>query len=132
MATVSEKYEAPYADPVATRPDIAEPTLATLATRFVRSTVPRRLYQILQLALPVAIDLAMRGWWRGAGWCLAVASFGAWGLADHWLDEWATDQPNRARWVRVVRAVTGALTVLPPVLLLLEAFLQLLGKAPIS
>ena len=29
MATISEKYEVPYADPVATRPDIAEPAAAS-------------------------------------------------------------------------------------------------------
>jgi hypothetical protein len=126
MATISERYE------VAREPAAPEPTLATLATRLVRTTVPRRLYQVFHLALPVAIDLAMRGWWRGAGWSLAIASFGAWGLADHWLAESAADNPGRARWVRIVRAVTGGLTIVPPIVLLLEAFLRLLGKAPIS
>ena len=56
MGSVSEKYEIGYAQPA------AEPTLGTLATRLVRTTVPRRLYQVLHLALPVAIDLATRGW----------------------------------------------------------------------
>ena len=126
MATVSEKYEVGY------ERDAPEPTLGALATRFVRATVPRRLYQVLHLALPLAIDLAMRGWWRGAGWSLAIASFGAWGLADHWLAESAADNPARARWVRVVRVIAGGLTAVPPVILLLEAFLRLLGNAPIS
>jgi hypothetical protein len=123
---VSEKYEAGY------ERDVPEPTLGALATRFVRTTVPRRLYQILHLALPVAIDFALRGWWRGAGWSLAIASFGAWGLADHWLAESAADNPSRARWVRVVRVITGAIAAVPPVILVLEAFLRLLGNAPIS
>jgi hypothetical protein len=123
---VSEKYEAGY------ERDVPEPTLGALATRFVRTTVPRRLYQILHLALPVAIDFALRGWWRGAGWSLAIASFGAWGLADHWLAESAADNPSRARWVRVVRVITGAIATVPPVILVLEAFLRLLGNAPIS
>ena len=126
MATVSDKIE------VAREPAAQEPTLAALATRLVRTAVPRRLYQVLHLALPVAVDLAMRGWWRGAGWSLAIASFGAWGLADHWLAESASDHPTRARWIRIVRVVAGALTVAPPVVLLLEAFLRLLGNAPIS
>jgi hypothetical protein len=125
MATVSDKFEV-------TRDDAPEPTLGTLATRLVRTTVPRRLYQIFHLALPVAVDLAMRGWWRGAGWALAISAFGAWGLADHWMAESAADNPSRARWVRVVRAVAGALTIIPPVALLLDAFLSLLGNAPIS
>jgi hypothetical protein len=125
MATVSDKYEV-------TCDDAPEPTLGALATHLVRTTVPRRLYQIFHLALPVAVDLAMRGWWRGAGWALAISAFGAWGLADHWMAESAADNPSRARWVRVVRVVAGALAIVPPVALLLDAFLSLLGNAPIS
>ena len=124
MTRVSDKYD------VAHEEQVAEPTLAALATRLVRTAVPRRLYQVFSLALPVAIDLAMRGWWRSAGWSLAIASFGAWGLADHWMAESAADNPTRARWVRVVRVVAGALAALPPVVLVLEAFLRLLGAAP--
>jgi len=126
MATLFDKYDVTYADPV------PEPTLGALATRLVRTTVPRRLYQLFHLALPVAVDLAMRGWWRGAGWSLAIAAFGAWGLADRWLAESALDDPARARWVRAVRVIAGGLTIVPPVALLLELFLRLLGNAPIS
>lgn len=125
MQLVSEKHEvAPQATPA------AEPTLAAIATHLVRTTVPRRLYQLFHLALPVAIDLAMRGWWRGAGWSLAVSAFGAWGLADHWLAESAADNPGRARWVRPLRVVAGTLAVVPPIVLLLELFLRVLGRAP--
>jgi hypothetical protein len=126
MAIVSKPYE------VAHDEHAPEPTLGALATRLVRTTVPRRLYQVFHLALPVAIDLAMRGWWRGAGWSLAVASFGAWGLADPWLAESARDNPGRARWVRLVRIITGGLAIAPPIVLLLEVFFRLLGNAPIS
>ena len=109
---------------------VPEPTLGALTTRFVRTTVPRRLYQLLHLALPVAIDVALRGWWRTAGWSLAIAAFGAWGLADRWLADSAADNPQRARWVRGVRIVAGMLAVVPPAILVLEAFLRLLGDAP--
>jgi len=126
MATLSKQYDITYEERA------PEPTLGTLATRLVRTTVPRRLYRIFHLALPVAIDLGTRGWWRGAGWALAIASFGAWGLADHWLAESAADHPTRARWVRAARAIVGGLAVVPPIVLLLEAFLRLLGNAPIS
>ena len=126
MAALSEKLEVP-------RPDVApEPTLGALASRFVRTTVPRRLYQLLQLALPVAIDLGMRGWWRSATWSLSIAAFGAWGLADRWLAESALDNPSRARWVRVLRFISGGLAILPPIILLLEQFVHLLGQSPIS
>jgi len=126
MATVSEKYDVTFQERV------QEPTLGALATRLVRTTVPRRLYQLFHLALPVAVDLAMRGWWRGAGWSLAISAFGAWGLADHWLAESALDNASRARWMRVARVVAGGLAIVPPIVLLLEAFLRLLGNAPIS
>jgi hypothetical protein len=126
MAIVSKQYD------VIGDENAPEPTLGALATRLVRTTVPRRLYQLFHLALPVAIDLGMRGWWRGAGWALAVASFGAWGLADHWLAESAADNPSRTRWVRPIRAVAGTLAIVPPLVILLYAFLQLLGNAPIS
>ena len=126
MALLSEKLEV-------TSPEVApEPTLGALATRFVRTTVPRRLYQVLQLALPFAIDFGMRGWWRSAAWSLSIAAFGAWGLADRWLAESALDNPSRARWVRIVRFISGGLTMLPPIILLLEQFVRLLGKSPIS
>ena len=126
MAVLSENHEVAY-------PDVGpEPTLGVLASRLVRSTVPGRLYQVLQLALPVAIDLAMRGWWRGAGWALAVAAFGGWGLAHRWIAESAADNPSRARWVRVIRFVSGTLAAVPPIILLLEQFVRLLGKSPIS
>jgi len=42
---------------VSQRPEHAlEPTLAELLTHFARTTVPRRLYQLLQLGIPFAID----------------------------------------------------------------------------
>jgi hypothetical protein len=126
MATLSEKYDVTY-------PERApEPTLGALATHLVRTTVPRRLYRLLHLALPVAVDLGMRGWWRGAGWSLAIAAFGAWGLADRWLVESAADHPARARWVRIGRFVAGSLAAIPPLVLLLEQFIRLLGNSPIS
>ena len=128
MATIRDRYDVTYDRD---QPAV-EPTLGALATRVVRNTVPRRLYQILHLALPIAIDLGMRGWWRSAGWSLAIAAFGAWGLADRWLAESGADDPGRARWVRVARVIAGTLAVVPPIVLLLNAFLNLLGNAPIS
>jgi hypothetical protein len=118
---------------VVTGPEPAsrEPTLAELTTRAVRGALPYRLAQLLQLAVPFAIDFAARGWWRAAAGALALAAFGAWGLTDRWL--WTSRGGGwRERLLRVGRAVTGTLATALPAGLLLEGFLRLLGKAPIS
>src|ERR671932_2634427 len=112
-----------------------EPTLGELLTSVVRTTVPTRLYQLLHLAFPLAVDFAFHGWWRPAAWAFAVTSFGAWGLADRWLWSAAEYEPRQGwlmRTARVLRAVTGAAAATVGGALLLEAFLRLLGAAPIS
>ena len=57
----------------------AQPTLAEVLTHAVRTTVPTWLYQLLHLALPLAVDFAFRGWWRPAAAAVAVTAFGALG-----------------------------------------------------
>jgi hypothetical protein len=112
---------------------LAEPTLAMVLTSAVRTAVPTRLYQILHLAFPLAVDFGFRGWWRAAGWALAVTAFGAWGLADRWLwNAVEDDQPQRwpARLARLGRAAAGGLAATLASLLLLELFLRLLGNPP--
>lgn len=109
----------------------AEPTLGALLTRYARTGVPARLYQMLQLGIPVAIDWGLHGHWRAAAAGVALASLGAWGLADRWLSGAERARPG-ARLVRVARATTGALAAMIPALLLMELFLRLLGNAPIS
>ena len=117
--------------PLPTPTPAPEPTLAELLTRFVRTTVPLRLYQILQLGIPFAVDFGVRGWWRLTGWAIAVAAFGAWGLADRWL--WTSNEEGwRPRLVRAARSVSGALAGGIPAVLLLELFLRVLGRGPIS
>jgi hypothetical protein len=111
----------------------AEPTLGEVLTRVVRTTVPTRLYQLLHLGFPLAVDFAFRGWWRPAAWAVAVTAFGAWGLADRWLWNAAEDAQPRGwltRIVRVGRAVAGTVTATVTAVLLLELFLRLLGDPP--
>ena len=120
---------------VAERERPPEPTLAELLTRVVRTTVPARLYKLLHLAFPLAVDFAFHGWWRPAAWAFAVTSFGAWGLADRWLWTTAEFEPRRGwrvRTARVLRAVAGAAAATIGSVLLFELFLRLLGAAPIS
>jgi hypothetical protein len=117
---------------VANQP-VAEPTLAEVLTRTVRTTVPTRLYQLLHLAFPLAVDFALRGWWRPAAAAVAITAFGAWGLADRWL--WNAGEATQPRvWptriVRLARAAAGTVTATLSAVLLLELFLRLLGDPP--
>jgi hypothetical protein len=111
--------------------DAAEPTLGALLTRYARNGVPARLYQMLQLGIPVAIDWGLHGHWRAAAAGLALASLGAWGLADRWLYEAEPGRP-RSRLMRCARAIAGTLAATIPAVLVLELFFHLLGSAPIS
>jgi hypothetical protein len=112
---------------------IVEPTLAEVLTRAVRTAVPTRLYQLLHLALPLAVDFAFRGWWRPAAAAVAVTAFGAWGLADRWLWNARADGQSRDWRTRIVplgRAVAGTVAVTLAAVLLLELFLRVLGDPP--
>lgn len=112
---------------------VAEPTLAAVLTDAVRTAVPTRLYQLLHLAFPLAVDFAFRGWWRPAAAAVAVTAFGAWGLADRWLWNAAADDRARGSRIRIARAgrvAAGTIAAALAALLLLELFLRLLGDAP--
>lgn len=120
-------------EPVVADESVAEPTLAVVLTDAVRVAVPTRLYLLLHLAFPLAVDFAFRGWWRPAAAATAVTAFGAWGLADRWL--WTAtedDRPQdwRMRTARVGRAVTGTVAATVASVLLLELFLRVLGSPP--
>ena len=113
---------------------IDEPTLAAILTRAVRTTFPTRLYQLLQLALPLAVEFALQGWWRPAVGAMALAAFGLWGLADRWLWQASGDgpqlHPETLRLMKMGRAAAGAIAAAGAGMVMLELFLRLLGAAP--
>jgi hypothetical protein len=118
---------------VAVEPPIGEPTLAAVLTHAVRTTVPTRLYQLLHLAFPLAIDFVYRGWWRPAAAAIAITSFGAWGLADRWLWNSTADTSTTRLSIRLMtfaRTIAGVSAASLALLLLLELFLRALGDAP--
>jgi hypothetical protein len=109
---------------------VAEPTLSVTLSEQVRSALPGRLPQLLHLAFPLALQFAAIGWWRSAGWALAIAAFGSWGLADRWLANAAHDGSSLGGLVRLARAAAATVSSVVTVALVLEMFLHLLGAPP--
>jgi hypothetical protein len=112
--------------------ETSEPTLSALLTHYARTAVPAQLYLMLHLGIPVALEFGFRGWTRSAALGVALASLGAWGLADRWVFAHAEARGLGARFVRWARAATGALAAAIPAILLIRLFLHVLGNAPIS
>lgn len=109
-----------------------EQTLGELLTHYARTAVPARLYVLLQFGIPFALDFGVHGWHRTGAVGVALASLGAWGLADRWLFHRPAATTLRARLVRLARVVTGILAATIPAVLLIQLFLHLLGVSPIS
>ena len=112
--------------------ELVEPTLGATLTHFARTAVPSRLYKLLQFGIPFALDFGLHGYWRAAAAGVAMASLGAWGLADRWLFTTPLRQGRNARLMRYARIVSGVMAAALTGVLLIELFLRLLGNAPIS
>ena len=115
-----------------TTADPHEPTLAAELHSLAHGHLAGRFYQGLELAVPLAIQCAVWGWWRTAGWLLVVSAFGAWGICDQQLeqlDAQATRSPTSARnpLLRAGRAVAGLVAGLTASALLMGAFGWLMG-----
>ena len=114
-----------------TSSDAPEPTLGALLSDVVRTGVPSRFYQLLHLGVPFGIQLAAMGWWRSAGWAFGAAAFGAWALAEGAVRR--SIDPDRPTWsIRAVRLVSGASAAMITAVLLVELFVHLLGRSPVS
>jgi hypothetical protein len=112
-------------------PPPTEPTFAALATSAARRLVPSRVWLGLQLALPIAADFALRGWWRPAALGVALSLAGVWGVVDQWL--WRRAPAGRvAATGRALRVVAAAGAIALGAVLLLDVFFRVLGNAPIS
>ena len=118
--------------PLTGAPAVSEPTLSVTLAEQVRDALPERLAQLLHLALPLSVQFAVFGWWRSAGWALAISAFGSWGLAGRWLARPAGEHDRWRGLVRAARVLAGTVASALPVLFLLELFLRAVGKAPIS
>jgi len=112
--------------------EVSEPTLGAVLSNFARTTVPSRIYMLLQFGIPFALDFGLHGYRRAAAWGLAIAALGAWGLADRWLFTTPLREGRKATVMRYLRAVCGTAAAGISLALLIEIFLRLLGNAPIS
>jgi hypothetical protein len=97
----------------------------------VRAELPARFYQLLQLAVPFAVQFALGGRWRWAAWGAATSAFGIWGLCVQRHDHGA-DAGWRLQALRVCRVACGTLAAVVALALMLEAFLHVMGPGPIS
>jgi hypothetical protein len=112
--------------------EVSEPTLGAVLSNFARTTVPSRIYKLLQFGIPFALDFGLHGYRRAAALGVAIAALGAWGLADRWLFTMPLREGHKAIVMRYLRVVCGAVAAGTSLALLIELFLRLLGNAPIS
>ncbi|MEP6491848.1 MAG: hypothetical protein ABJF01_04180 [bacterium] len=81
-------------------------TLATLLRSIADTRLPTQFSQLLQLAIPFAVQFWSYGLHRTAGWMVVVSLFGLWALAVKRLD--GTDERDvRFTWARIGRYLTG-------------------------
>ena len=111
--------EAPAAEVVA-----EEPTLGALLRSVAYHRLPAQFYQLLQLAIPFAVQLWVWGWKRSAGWMVVASLFGIWALCEQRVDA-TGEQSSRAVWPRIGRRLAGGGAALMAGGLALEGFVQL-------
>jgi hypothetical protein len=112
-------------------PQTPEPTLGALLRDVARAELPARFYQLLQLALPLAVQAWIAGWPRIAGWLVVISAYGIWALCEQRIEEDSEPEVGEPRpspmWVRALRKWAGAIAVLMAAALVLEGFLHLLS-----
>ena len=127
-----ERFHAPSSSTDAAAPADAEPTLSALLRHHARTTIPSRLYMLLQFGIPFALDFGLHRYYFAAVGGVAMAALGTWGLTDHWLYAAPERHDRRATLMRYLRFTSGMVAGGIAVLILLGIFLRLLGSAPIS
>jgi len=103
-----------------------DPTLATLLHSVADTRLPTQFYQLLQLAIPFAIQFWSYGLHRTAGWMAVVSLFGMWALTVKRLD--GTDKRDlRFAWTRIGRFVTGRVGTLLAAGLAVDAVIRFMA-----
>jgi hypothetical protein len=123
-------------EPVAEAKPASESTLGELLERTAYAQLPSRFYATLQLCLPLAYQCWTWGWHRTAGWLTVLSAFGLWALARQKTHGHADDvgevavvpSPKSQRLWRVVRGFAATGGSIATLMLVLEAFAQILAR----
>lgn len=113
------------------RPEEHE-TLGDIFRRTAYAQLPSRFHQGVQLLVPLAVQLAMAGWYRTAGWLLVASAFSLWAIAQQrltgYVDAYPPDlAPAAQRWWGRLRKVTAGAGMLLATILVAETFAQFLA-----
>jgi hypothetical protein len=107
--------------------EMTDPTLGAVLRGVVVRTVPDRIFLLIQLAVPWAIQFARIGWWHSAAGMAAISAFGIWGMCEHRLMT-NLDAGWRHVALRAIRMAGGVLAVGLTAALVLQQFLRLMGN----
>ena len=108
---------------------VEEPTLGALLRSVAYTRLPNQFYQLLQLAIPFAVQFWSYGLHRTAGWMIVVSLFGLWALCVKRLDEAVEGgvENRRSAWARIGRAVFSGAGGALAACLALEGFVQFMS-----
>jgi len=104
---------------------LEEPTLSALLRSVAYTRLPTQFYQLLQLAIPFAVQFWSYGLHRTAGWMIVVSLFGLWALCVKRLE--GTDERDvRFAWPRIGRSLTKGLGAALAGILAIEGIVRLM------
>jgi hypothetical protein len=107
---------------------VEEPTLGAMLRSVAYTRLPTQFYQLLQLAIPFAVQFWSYGLYRTAGWMIVVSLFGMWALCVKRLDRDDVDARSpRFAWLRIGRAVTSGVGGALAACLALEGFVRFMA-----
>lgn len=110
----------------ATNSVVEEPTLVALLRSVAYTRLPTQFYQLLQLAIPFAVQFWSYGLHRTAGWMIVVSLFGLWALCVKRL-EGADEHDVRFAWPRIGRSLTKGLGGALAGILAIEAVIRFMA-----
>jgi hypothetical protein len=111
-----------------------EPTLGAAIRQIARVELPSRFYLLMQLAIPAAVQCAVWGAWRIAGWLIVISTYGLWSLAHQRVESEegvasiGVAPEQGTRWLRFARNAAATIGTIVGGGLMLEMFAQALRQ----